>query len=117
MKDKAEDSDKNIVKFISFRGVAPKRFRYIFRKNKLNRKKENKILEWNLQNSKAINLSHSTPLAYFWVETLYINKIRNYKDELSDEFCLVLDELLKTDLQEQFNLLLDIFKEDEITIN
>jgi hypothetical protein len=47
MRDKATEEDNNVVKCESFRGVAPKRFRYIFRKFKENRKVGEKVVECN----------------------------------------------------------------------
>ncbi|TNF67265.1 MAG: cytidine deaminase [Gammaproteobacteria bacterium] len=81
IKDKANDKDNNVVKFSSFRGVAPKRFKYVFQKFKKDRRDKecgDRIINWNIKNSNPIHLSHSTPLAYFWIEVSYFKKFKEY---------------------------------------
>ncbi|WP_115712665.1 deaminase, partial [Legionella sainthelensi] len=72
IKDKATKDDINVVKLESFRGVAPKRFRYLFKKYKSDRKSENKVKQWDIANSNPIHVSHSTVLSYFWIEDNYL---------------------------------------------
>uniref|UniRef100_A0A2H5FMF1 Cytidine deaminase n=1 Tax=Legionella sainthelensi TaxID=28087 RepID=A0A2H5FMF1_9GAMM len=87
IKDKATKTDLNVVKFESFRGVAPKRFRYLFKKYKSDRKNENKVKQWDIANSNPIHVSHSTVISYFWIEDQYSKVlIRESKEHLKDEF-------------------------------
>ena len=115
MRDKATDEDSNVVKFVSFRGVAPKRFRYIFRKYKEDRKVDGKVAEWKID-TEAVHLSHSTPLSYYWIETLYLSKLYNeFKEDLRSDFKDALLTLLENELQKTFyNVLLEKLSDNEI---
>lgn len=102
MRDKATTKDNNIVKFVSFRGVAPKRFRYIFRKYKEDRKVDGKVVDWKID-TKAIHLSHSTPLSYYWIETLYLKILfGEFKDNLRMDFNDDIAHLLNIKSQKVF---------------
>ncbi|HFR4786852.1 TPA: deaminase, partial [Legionella pneumophila] len=80
IKDKATSDDSRIVKLRPFTGVSPKRYRYVFAKSKQDRKDKickSRIINWCLQNSSPVYLSHSTPISYFWTEFYIFEKFKN----------------------------------------
>lgn len=88
VKDKAKPQDKNILKLKPFRGVCPKRYRYVFNKRKTDRTDNdcnNRVKQWDIKKSNPIYLSHSTPLGYNQVEIIYNN---NLFQKLSDSSSL-----------------------------
>lgn len=82
IKDKATD-DSKLVKLRPFTGVSPKRYRYVFAKSKQDRKDNSRIINWSLQNSSPVYLTHSTPISYFWTE-FYV--FEQYRDLLEKYF-------------------------------
>ncbi len=103
-----------MIKFESFRGVAPKRFRYLFKKYKSDRKNENKVKQWDIANSNSIHVSHSTVISYFWIEDQYSKVlIRESKEHLKDEFVNNLLSI-ETKKEQLFKTLLDDYSQDEI---
>ncbi|WP_058528031.1 deaminase [Legionella londiniensis] len=111
VKDKASIDDLNMVKFYPFRGVSPKRYKYIFSKSKLDRRDRvhtERIISWNLSDSEPIYLSHSTPLAYFWVEKVYIDFIL---DKLRKVFDIdnLLCQMSTKKLQKLFDNYIEIY--------
>lgn len=80
IKDKATSDDSRVVKLRPFTGVSPKRYRYVFAKSKQDRKDKkckSRIINWCLQNSSPVYLSHSTPISYFWTEFYIFEKFKN----------------------------------------
>jgi cytidine deaminase len=77
LKDNALKDDTHLVKFIPFRGVAPKRFKYLFKKTRKDRRlneKETKIVKWSLKTSHPIHVNHFKPILYYWNEWSHIEK-------------------------------------------
>lgn len=77
IKDKATSDDSKLVKLRPFTGVSPKRYRYVFAKSKQDRKDKSRIINWSLQNSSPVYLTHSTPISYFWTEFYVFEQFRN----------------------------------------
>lgn len=78
VKDKAKPQDSNVLKLKPFKGVCPKRYRYVFNKRKVDRKDnicKNRVKQWDIKNSNPIYLSHSTPYGYNQVEKIYSNEL------------------------------------------
>ena len=114
MKDKATKIDSQVVKFESFRGVAPKRFRYLFRKYKSDRKIRGKVVEWDIANSSPVHVSHSTVLSYFWIEAQYLKcLLKEYSHFINSDYkeSLVSDDDKANEL---FQYLLTVFGESEL---
>lgn len=78
VKDKANNQDENILKLKPFRGVCPKRYRYVFNKRKMDRRDkvcDSRVRQWDIKNSNPIYVSHSTPFGYNQVERIYNNEL------------------------------------------
>ena len=117
IKDKATSNDTQVVKFESFRGVAPKRFRYIFKKTSSERKGEgNSVAQWQLKDANPIHLSHSTPISYFWVEIQYLKKFISMKEHIKSELMEPITDLINSevDLEQYFKDLVNMHGQDEI---
>ncbi len=91
LKDKAKPQDSNVLKLKPFRGVCPKRYRYVFNKRKIDRQDnfcKNRVKQWDMKVSNPIYLSHSTPYGYNQVERIYINELaeRLHNSKLLNKF-------------------------------
>ena len=98
VKDKAKPKDYNVLKLIPFKGVCPKRYRYVFNKRKIDRQDnicKNRVKKWDIKLSNPIYLSHSTPYGYNQVERIYNNELvkRLSSSKLLDKFKVDLKEI------------------------
>jgi cytidine deaminase len=87
VRDKASSKDENVLKLMPFKGVCPKRYRYVFSKSKKDRMDGqcgNRVKQWNIKNSEPIYLSHSTPIGYYKVEMLYLERLSSALENNSD---------------------------------
>ncbi len=86
VKDKATPQDTNILKLKPYKGVCPKRYRYVFNKRKVDRRDNicnNRVKQWDIKNANPIYLSHSTPFGYNQVERIYNNELVKRLSDLS----------------------------------
>lgn len=112
VKDKASAHDNNMVKLVPFTGVSPKRYKYVFNKVKSDRQSNGIVVDSENLTPSPKNLSHSTPIGYFWVETLYRKKLLNdYLEHIEDDNCNNVIDSEDTDL---FNKLLEKYQGIEV---